>query len=749
MDDELYYLQPGFDASSLTIPIIRNLLLKHEIDFPSNVKKAKLVEIFETELAPQAPKLLAEAGRIRASARGIVNAQDYGTIGEPEVGRTPKKRAPRRKASSVATTTTDYDETTGDEDIVATVKKATRKVATPMKRTASPVKRGRKSSAMVQQETTDDEGPTIVVQETPRVRRGRRSLAPKTPEPVKEPSPSPSPSPSPESVELVNNEPAFSNENPFQMGSSPRYQHPADANRRRTMLDKATPRQVDSSRRRTEGLPSVRRSPQTPDFDRVSPLPNLSPTPVKMVSISKFKSLTPDRKIANMHAEIDNNNDEIERRIFGAHDVYIKEEDQSLDMLEPGEEFTPEEQLEVEIEDENANAVTKLARRRGKSELGTTLVSILTTLFSIAIVAYAAWWREEKIKVGYCGIGKPAIRNTGYLEWADKLVPQCETCPTHAVCRGRLNTDCYTDYVLVPHPFSLGGLIPLAPTCQPDSEKIRRVSVLSDAVITKLRDRAAAIECGYIKPTSEEEEGISEKGIMDALYEMKSPTLSDDQFRELWNNAVQDLENKDEVVTSMTSGGDRYFKSTDLSNINWTCAIRKNMLALLFRWKLEILGVVTIILASLKIRSSMVRRQVYARQVQRLVGIALKRLAQQQRAYYNDRTADIAYLPVNQLRDQILSREFDPEKRQTLWAGVAKVVEMNSNVRSTNVEHMGEIMRCWTWIGSSALLDMDAGEEEGTASQRDEAELRSIMGGEEDKTELVKSREELTPRILY
>ncbi|KAK6345323.1 inner nuclear membrane protein enriched at telomere/subtelomere region [Orbilia javanica] len=748
MDDETYYLQPGFDASTLTMPIIRNLLVKHEIDFPSNVKKAKLVEIFETELAPQGPKLLAEASRVRASARGIVNAEDYGTIGEPEVGRTPKKRAPRRKASSVATTTTDYDETTGDEDIVATVRKATRRVtATPRKRTASPVKRGRKSSAMPQQETTDDdEIQNIVMEETPRVRRGgRRSLAPKTPEPVKLPSPSPEP------VEAVDDGPVFSSENPFQMGSSPRYQpQPVDTNRRRTMLDKSTPRQVDSSRRRTEGLPSIRRSPQTPEFDRVSPMPNVSPTPVKMISMSKFKSLTPDRKIASMQAEIENNNNEIERRIFGNTEVYIKEEDQSLDMLEPGEEFTPEEQLEVELEDENANAVTRLARRKGKSEIGTTLMSLLTTLFFIAIAAYAAWWREEKIKVGYCGIGKPSIKNTGYLEWADKLVPQCETCPSHAICRSRLSTDCYTDYVLVPHPFSLGGLIPLAPTCQPDSEKIRRVSVLSDAVITKLRDRAAAIECGYIRPVSEEEEGISGKDIKDALYEMKSPTLSDDQFNELWDNAVQDLENKDEVVTTITSGGDRYFKSTDLSNVNWTCAVRKNTLALLFRWKLEIFGVITLLLSSLKIRSSMVKRQVYTRQVQRLVSIALKRLAQQQRAYYNDKTADIAYLPVNQLRDQILSREFDPEKRQTLWAGVAKVVELNSNVRSTNIEHMGETMRCWTWIGSAALLNMDTGEEEeGTASQRDEAELRAIMGGEDDKKELVRSREELTTRILY
>ncbi|EPS37821.1 hypothetical protein H072_8422 [Dactylellina haptotyla CBS 200.50] len=144
----------------------------------------------------------------------------------------------------------------------------------------------------------------------------------------------------------------------------------------------------------------------------------------------------------------------------------------------------------------------------------------------------------------------------------------------------------------------------------------------------------------------------------------------------------------------------------------------------------------------------MVKRQVYSRQVQRLVGIALKRLAQQQRAYYNDKTADIAYIPVNQLRDQILSREFNPEKRQELWAGVSKVVELNSNVRAGSIEHMGEIMRCWTWIGSNTLLDMDGvvGEDD---SQKDEKELRSIMGEEDSRKDIVKRRDELTPRILY
>ncbi|KAF3903649.1 hypothetical protein AA313_de0206220 [Arthrobotrys entomopaga] len=731
MEDEEFYLQPGFDASSLTIPQIRNILLKHDIEYPSNVKKAKLVEIFETELTPQAPAILKQLGKVKASTKGIVNAEDYGTIGELEVGPTPRKRATRRKGSSVPT---EDDATTGDEEVAAApVRRNSRRAVTPKKRAGSPVKRGRKSS--VRPEVTDSED--IPVEETPKPRRGRRSLAAtKTPEP----EPFREPTPEPVAEPVVDDEPAFSNENPFQMGSSPRA--PPSENRRRSLPVKDTPKKVDGSRRRTEGIPSTRKSPEVMDFGRGSP------TPTKFIPMSKFQSLTPERKIKALHDEIDQNNAEMEARMGGT-DVYIKEEDESNISLEPGEEFVPEEALEVEREDENANAVASLARRRGRgSNATTTLLSILYTLVGVAFVAYGVWWREEKLKVGYCGIGKPVLKNPDYPDWFNNLTPDCEPCPSHAICRERLETECFTDYVIVPHPFSLKGLVPFAPTCQPDSEKIRRVSVLSDAVTKRLRDRAAAIECGNIKLGEDGEKGLAEKAIKDALYSMKSPTLSDAQFTELWDNAVQDLEKKEEIVTTMTSGGDRYFQSTNLSHVSFTCALRKNAMALAWRWSREIALVVTLIFSGLWARSKMVQRQVYSRQVQRLVGIVLKRLAQQQRAYYKDKTADIAYIPVNQLRDQILSREFDPEKRQELWAGVSKVVELNSNVRTTSVEHMGEIMRCWTWIGSSSLLDIDAADKE-EDSQQDEKELRSIMGEEGGRKELVKRRDELAPRILF
>lgn len=75
--------------------------------------------------------------------------------------------------------------------------------------------------------------------------------------------------------------------------------------------------------------------------------------------------------------------------------------------------------------------------------------------------------------------------------------------------------------------------------------------------------------------------------------------------------------------------------------------------------------------------------------------IALARLAQ----------AGERGIAVAHLRDQVLQHEFDPVKRTTLWQGVERVVEMNSNVRTGEREVMGEIMRVWMWIGGHFLED--------------------------------------------
>src|SRR3954466_10287899 len=72
-DDDLFYLQPGFDFNSLTVPRLRNILVEHNIVYPSGAKKGQLIEIVEQDLLPQAKKLLQRQARVRRASKGITD----------------------------------------------------------------------------------------------------------------------------------------------------------------------------------------------------------------------------------------------------------------------------------------------------------------------------------------------------------------------------------------------------------------------------------------------------------------------------------------------------------------------------------------------------------------------------------------------------------------------------------------------------------------------------------------------------
>ena len=58
-----------------------------------------------------------------------------------------------------------------------------------------------------------------------------------------------------------------------------------------------------------------------------------------------------------------------------------------------------------------------------------------------------------------------------------------------------------------------------------------------------------------------------------------------------------------------------------------------------------------------------------------------------------------SYIGSNQLRDSILSKENNLNQRLKLWKQVVDKVERNSNVSHRIIEHHGEIMKVWEWIG--------------------------------------------------
>lgn len=502
------YLQGDFDPKSLTVPRLRSILVTHNVHYPSQAKKPQLIELFNEHVLPQSNQILAARARAKRTSRGIVDASSNSTTSTdfseelmPPPPSARRSRSPRK--------TTRIKRESEDPDHAP---------LTPAPLRESPRKRQSRSVSAQPPHASDTE--TAPDAEPPRsVRRDRRV----TPAPKVEPT---------EEEDFFKRTPetatVFTSDNPFQSGAN----------------SPISPLKTPSNRRKTAGLDSVLRQTQTP---------------------STARRRTDGYAFADVeHPSTVSRNIEIPLSQIAR---------QRTPEVEIDEEFTPEEQLALDQE-EAAHPELAVARRapqpskRGSS-LATPIWVLLTTLF----VAYAAWYRQEKLAVGYCGLGRESTQliptNIQIPEWATELAakydiqniqvpdwlttalePQCEPCPPHAYCYEDFTARCEPDFILKPHPLSLGGLVPLPPTCEPDGEKVRRVQAVADRAVEELRDRRAKYECGEpLEPEGEplDSPAIEEQELKEILNKKRSKRMAAEEFDELWSAAIGEVKARDEV----------------------------------------------------------------------------------------------------------------------------------------------------------------------------------------------------------
>ena len=487
--DEMEYLQPSFDPSSLTMPRLRNILMTHDIQYPASAKKAELVDTFNQDLKPQARKLLSTRDRVRRTSKGITDmpsSQD-GTIDGDNEDRSsippPPTPRPHTARKSVRSSTED---------------RLSEEAAPSMRRTPGG-KRSSNKHAHLSDTETDPDVPKQAKKGRPRKSEATPRVKQEEPEQASSRPPMPSS--------------AFSDENPFQSGSSPLT--------------------VEANRRRSAGTPNAHRERPRSSSGRRKTEGN-SRSNIKQ----KNDVMVPTSKTFEMPAS-----------------ALRKSRDASHDTVEAGEEFAPDEQLELQHE-EAANGNKKLlgprrVRRSKKSKIPKSAPwLVLSTLF----LGYATWYRQEKLSVGYCGIGRPsdALSNVQVPEWAGALIPTCEPCPQHAICYEGMETRCENDFILRSHPLSLGGLVPIPPTCEPDGTKVRRVKAVADRAIETLRERKAQVECGTLKDErgNDMPAAIPEQELKKEVGKSRTRAMSAQEFEDLWKDAIGEIAGREEVVSS-------------------------------------------------------------------------------------------------------------------------------------------------------------------------------------------------------
>ncbi|PUU76932.1 Man1-Src1p-C-terminal domain-domain-containing protein [Tuber borchii] len=646
--DEQEYLQPGFDPNTLKVAELRGILLEHSVDYPSSAKKAQLVELFNSQIAPKARRILGARSRVKASVQGIIDMETEGT---PLAEATPRRSSRRTTRMGTAET----------EDEVEDYSRRS-----PRKRSVSAKRQLNKPARPSEAHTAEPEDQ----QPPPSTRKTRNSASRQTILPTDGQRDLVLPQIKLSASDDENEASVFSSQNPFQSGS-PLARSPDRNDRRKTTGMTSERRRKSGSTRRQTDFPVSYAGDERED--------NYTPSSTRVIPASRGFGI-PLSRLPTGPSEPPNG-------------VIKKEEVEDDYSLEPGEEFTPEGAAEV------AESGPIVHRPRGGVQ-GAASTSMLWVIVIALLSGYFAWWRKEKLEVGFCGYGKSTTSmHVAENDWTNVLRPQCEPCPPNAICRPDFEATCNDDYVLVPNPLSLGGLIPLAPVCEPDSQKLRKIAILSDEAIRVLRARAADVECGEVALGKDEEAGVSEAYLRQVLYDLKAPSLSDEEFSQLWRNALEDVSNREEVVYHQDSQGQTYLQSTSLVSVPLRCAIRKSISGSMARYRIELSGIMFFIFLAFRLRKSISSNRVYQSQVTKLVHIVLKHLARQAHDHPREPWIAIAHL-----RDQVLQHEFNTERRRKLWDGVQKIVEMNSNVRAGEREISGEVMRTWTWIGGRIAL---------------------------------------------
>lgn len=494
-DPELQYLSDSFDPASLTVPKLRAILVEHDISYPASAKKQQLINIFTQELTPRARKIRTARLKTKRTSRGITDmpSSQEGTVDGDEGDDTSSMPPP---------------------PVPDSPKRKPRKsgrVAVESNSAHSPAN-GKLSSTRRSSDKharpSDTETEPEVEKKRPLVSKIRKSevksaiKGEETEYPPVRPSLGESP---------------FSHDNPFQSGSSPQVQ---SESRRRSGGVKGE-RRKSSRRRRTEAA------------NGLEPSSAIQGDGIVVPSAKTFK--IPGAKLHKP-------------------DVTHEEEDG----VEIGEDFTPEEQLEL-VRERAANGYRDVLPPRKKKAAKTPRSVpksapwvVLITLLS----GYAMWWRQEKLEVGYCGIGGPSAlqANVQIPRWISSLQPECEACPQHAICYERMQTSCEQDFMLQPHPLSLGGLVPLPPTCEPDGEKVLRVKAVADRAIEDLRERKAQWECG----TLVDDQGksitaveLDEQSLKEALGQKRRRGMGQAEFEDLWRTALGEITGREEVVHSV------------------------------------------------------------------------------------------------------------------------------------------------------------------------------------------------------
>ncbi|KZV91073.1 hypothetical protein EXIGLDRAFT_719704 [Exidia glandulosa HHB12029] len=697
------YLEPGFDPSKLTMPVLLGVLHYHGAAPAGQANKAALVKAFQENIAPNTARLGAE--RIarqgsQASDEGILDGMTGRQVNRPArkseattstAKRASKEPAKRKRATDTKQLPLYRDELVplkddSDDEIV---EDSEPEDAFPRARTKAKIKRdsnGRRLSDLVGGALSDDA-------------KGD-----------------------------------WSTDNPFQSGP-----------------DSSSPARPSSSRKRISAAP--RESAATRKSQQLSSPTPPPPAEVAVARPSRRLSAPPRRAPARSPPKPRTPSPEEEE------DEQVQQEE-AIDELEAADEMDPS--FRVEEDDEYNTAVS---RRLASGDLVpykkpvaapfSTPTSVMLLLLLALSGSMLQYFKYQSAGVGFC---EPGSNSNAVLRMREAqrvtatecsrriaashrdgenaqivddctplpLVPlpsatRCTPCPLHATtCTPNGEVTCDNGYLLQPHPLShvpllsslLDGLpgfgpVALPPRCIVDTRRRMRVHNLAKWIEQYLAQRRGKKLCsGQAEADGDAASEAQKWGI--PLRELKDVVSARSQQRaaagnveEVFSEAMAELARHSLVVYG-NSAGEKYVSALQ-GDIGLACAVRVRARQTWQEWRAAVFALLGTFAGLIYGRSWLAARSRERARVAGLVQMSLDALRTQEFDHHTDPASTRhPYLSPPQLRDWVLQDEHSVSARKRLWSQVEKVVESNANVRA-NVEETdaGDELRVWRWVGSS------------------------------------------------
>ncbi|TDL27536.1 hypothetical protein BD410DRAFT_713668 [Rickenella mellea] len=712
-----HYLEPTFDPATLTIPHLVGILSWHDVKFPSQHNKAKLVEIFNKDIKGRSAHLKEQRlnrSETAASEEGILD----GVSGLPLV---PEKPASVRRSSRRLSREPSVEPTPPNPP------KRRRSSAQPSLGHGQPTSRKSKLVQPVVEEESEPEEEQAPVRKAGRSdsaesasRRISQKFGPGT------------------------EDSGWEDNNIFQSGGesspvrSPKPKTPRKSGTRNPRTSLSAPPELDS------------------------PPPQLSPYQDYMVPInssppqSKFEPLLPPKSSETY----DDNSGYADVSADLSGEVFEEEEEQANTEEDDEQDFSVDDSIEDPQNVEVARRIAKGGTLVRRSTITPSRPTPLWQKFLFSIIVLSAsgivgQFKMESAPLGYCDTGKNTNQALVELEASRReiegchaqrsgdddpdlcpplpLVPlphptACTPCPIHATCT-RTTVMCDNGFLLSPHPLALvpylsdiadglPGLGPIAfpPKCVEDPARKINIGALGKGIDSLLAIEHGKRLCAGVNQNNPIDGGDARRWGFDARklrddMKRKAPICPlttrfklrlRDNFDGLFDEAVQQLSEWGRLITGTDTDGNHYL-ATEHVEMGWNCRLTVAARDAWLEWRRSIFGTLAIVIAGLLGRSRMAVRQIEDRRVADLVQIALDTLRNQELAYHTDPVSTPQpYLSSLQLRDLVLQDEHSVPARRKLWERVERVVEGNANVRANLEEmHGGDEARVWRWVGSN------------------------------------------------